>query len=43
VRTEYSTTQKEEDMIIPFFKTVDDAEQFLENQADHMARNATKA
>lgn len=27
-------TEKEEDMVIPFFNTVDDAEQFLENQAD---------
>ena len=27
-------TEKEEDMVIPFFNTVDDAEQFLENQAN---------
>jgi len=27
-------TEKEEDMVIPFFNTVDTAEKFLENQAD---------
>jgi hypothetical protein len=31
-------TEKEEDMVIPFFNTVDDAEQFLENQADQYGK-----
>jgi len=31
-------TEKEEDMVIPFFNTVDDAEQFLENQAGQYGR-----
>lgn len=31
-------TEKEEDVVIPFFNTVDDAEQFLENQADQYGK-----
>jgi len=31
-------TEKEEDMVIPFFNTVDDAEQFLENQANQYGK-----
>jgi len=32
-------TEKEEDMVIPFFNTVDDAEHFLENQADQYGKD----
>jgi hypothetical protein len=31
-------TKKEEEMVIPFFNTVDDAEEFLENQADQYGK-----
>lgn len=35
-------TEKEEDLVIPFFDTVDDAERFLENQPTGTAKTDTR-